>query len=595
MTPSSKPAKPVMYCFLHDGVQFGPCSESDLRSQVAEGQLRANDSVWQVGVRQRRPAGSLEWLFPSIPNMNSHTLQSSETQAHAFQSKVLKTTGQLHAQPSQTIHTSNRQPGSIRVQLADTWRSLPGVFGNTFPQNMARMNARTIAVCVSGLVVLLSTLSGAFRSKMDVSGNSGNSVALLANNIGNTMSQLSDAEQQLAALNEEERLRRTEQQALQDQKAEAFLKRASELLRSDMPHAARECLEQGLKLSPQHTASHVAMADLMASQGEHSKAIVSLWKAVSSADEDPRVQLDLLTRISADCFNSEDFPGAIKAMEHAIRLKPEEGAYRYTAGVASLKANQLQRAVPHFEAALEYFRLAGQTGEWEYKAMCQLATTHRRLGATEKALEICERVLDQDPRNLDARSIRGIICAEDNMSDLALKDLQFAANHPDCSLDTAVAFTNAFRKNEQWESALLACRKACLLNRKDAELTYWRGFLSLLTGNYQDAAADARLAFNLKPGDEKLKQDILHLSTTAETLVSRGITLDQLIDEQERAEAKFQELVNSRASRSAAASNSYSTSPGNYSGSYVTPRNAGRLGVLGIQVIPGQHAHHFGQ
>lgn len=592
MISASNATKPNLFIFLHDGVQFGPCTVLDLKQQVAAGLLRENDLVWQTGAKCQRRAGSIGWLFSTSGETESVTHDSTFTPSHLDKHTNGCSGEQLESQ--KRFKNENHQV-SLLSSCFDFYArcsKLSGIQKEGALRAAICATRLKLAVFFGGSLILLLIICGSFLRTQDTSRDGWGSQAALA--LGPAMSQLQGFERQFSAQQDETRRKKEVEDARQRNATEELLKKSTALLASDMPHAARECLEQGLELTPNHTASHVAMAELSKSQGEHAKANDSLWKAVSSANGDIRTQLDLLTRISADCFNLGNFHGSIKAMEHAIRLKPEEGAYRYTAGVACLNADDARRAVSYFEAALEYFRLAGQTGAWEFKALCQLAIAHRRLGATQKAMELCEEVLQRDTQNLDARCIRGLMYAEDNIPGLAVKDLQFAVAHTGCSLETAIAFAEAFRKNKQWEPALIAIRKACLLNRRDARLTYWRGMFSLLTGHHEEAAADARLAMQLEPEDEKLKAEIVQLSSTAGTLISRGITLDQLIDEEARAEAKWWELVNSR-SRSSGASSGYSSGSGDYSGSYITPRNAGRLGVLGIHAIPGQHAHHFGQ
>lgn len=592
MITAKKTTKPNLFCFLHDGVQFGPCTPSELQLQVAERQLLSSDFVWQVGGKRRR-AGTIGWLFPAAVNQQESAIDRQLRIDPKCTVVSLLSTEVVNCRTHQQEDTGTAAAQSSFVHvLGKCWEHL-NVLRKSAHATLSNLDSSTLTIGLGCVLIVIVLLRGLFFSRFEDRNPNGLATDMVFG-LGAAMSQLSGVERQLSEQQEEARKRKKTEEAEKRKTTEELLKKASVLVGSDMPHAARECLEQGLKLTPNHTASHIAMAELCISQGEHTSATDSLWKAVSSADGDIHTQLELLTRISADCFNAGDFHGSIKAMEYAIRLKPEEGAYRYTAGVASLNAGNAKHAIPYFEAALEYFRLAGQTGEWEFKALCQLAIAQRRLGATEKALELCERVIQRDPKNLDARCIRGLIYAEDNFPDQAVKDLQFIVTHPGCSLDTAIKFAEAFRRHKQWEPALMACRRACLLNRRNANLTYWRGMFSLLTGQYEEAAADARLAMQLEPEDEKLKTEIAQLSSTAETLISRGITLDQLIEEEVRAEEKFQELVNSRSS-SSGASSGYSSGPSDYSGSYVTPRNAGKLGVLGIQVIPGQHAHHFGQ
>ena len=55
--------RPTEWYYSHDGQQYGPCSDAELKQRVASGQVRPTDLVWHEGMDQWKSAGETGGLF----------------------------------------------------------------------------------------------------------------------------------------------------------------------------------------------------------------------------------------------------------------------------------------------------------------------------------------------------------------------------------------------------------------------------------------------------------------------------------------------------------------------------------------------------
>ncbi|MBL8814745.1 MAG: tetratricopeptide repeat protein [Planctomyces sp.] len=592
----------IRFCFSRNNVEFGPCSAEDLRELVKKGQLSSNDLVWKVGSRRKLRVAEVSWLSrleqPGLEASSVKPIPVSESQPSNRTANHAHPTHWLLAAFVTTItfvgllitHLLKTVQGKDSLDtLRHLWPKEPRERG----QLIQSMIISSMFLAVGG-----SVLSWSHRvTSQSFSSPSGFQFARFSpTQFGTSDLQRiqQDAEQRSLTWKEER-----EEKARQAEIAcRELVDKGRSLLSSDKIHAAKTTMEQAVQQFPSTAEAYVGLADVYFRRDEPAEGISTLWRAVGHAANRPELRIELLVQISSHCLEHEDYSGAIKAMENAIQLKPEEGAYRFAAGVASLKGKKYQQAISYFEAALEYFELAGLTGTWEYKARNHMATAYQSLGKTDAAVSLCDRVLADDPGNLDALCVRGLIYAQSNDPQAALEHLRIVAAMPECELAVLTSYAQAFQDTQQWSAAVEAGTLVMQKEPADGRWVFRRAFSEMRAGRFDLAQSDCDTAMRMAGEDQALRNSVSSLRETLATLLDRRMTYDDLIKEQEMAEmeraaagdAAIFGIGNSGWSSGAPAhSGSGSTGSGS-TYDYLTPHQAGKLGAMGIRIVPG---HYF--
>jgi tetratricopeptide (TPR) repeat protein len=603
------------FCFSHDGIDFGPCTSGELREQVRLGQLTPDDLVWKAGAQQKRPARLVPWLFLS------HTTNESK---RAVTSQPIPDSP-THFEAPHPTKRKTAERGSVSVSAANSSPKAEGELpqykavlnsahevcattiqygrqfavavvsllqGNTtvseivqiWPSGREESKRLTIGCCTGVLsLILLSRLwPSPYSSSQQFSpffpAMSGYSAAATSDAVTEYKMRVAEAREE-----QEERSKEIEMEV------DRLLLKAAELRNAEKFHASENTYSKAIELAPQNVDAHVGLAETLFKLNDPSKAVSSLWQAVEKSRADKQQQLDLLTRISGHHIQNEEYGQAVRALDRAIAIEPEEGAYYFAAGVASINGKKYEQAIKYLETAVEYFHVAGQTGNWEHKAYVHLATAHQHLNETTEALQLCDKVLVIDPNNLDAHCVRGLIYAQNNAVDPAVAELQFVARDPDCNRSMLESFAEAFRRNRQWESCSLVYSKLMDMEPESAAWCHMRAVMRMRIGQFEAADLDCQRAQAMVKDNDPQSVSLKNLREMIRDLKDNQISYDEFMTQNEA--RKMQEFLGPAAffPDSGSFSAPAATSPGS-TYDYLTPHQAGKLGAMGLQIVPG---HYF--
>lgn len=610
--PSVTKHAPQQFFFIHQEREIGPATIPELQEQARMGKLVPDDLIWRLGSEERRAARHLLWLFP-----RSNDKPSTATVAGECSIPQLGLAAPVRVQTPDTLPTPpvrlpvGRDAGPIdysmiaersgaRLQEATQFlREAATVTIEYFREWMAFVK-RAIMDKSTELAAMPEWPQDQHKSlRLAV----GCSLCVVCGFVSSYLFQPASAVRTsrataqvpskvpspapASAWMDQYKQRQAEQQDKRDreiaanaQKYREAVTKGDKLLATGKLHAAQTAYEQAIALDGKASAAHIGLANTFSQMNEPSKVVDSLWKAFHQSTQDKPLQLSLLERIAGVHSEQGEFDGAVRAMDRAIQLEPEQGEYRYTAGVASWNAKNYRPAVKYLEAALEYFELAGQSGEPINKTCLHLAKAHRQLKETPRALHYCDRVLAADSEHHAAHCVRGVIYAQDNLVDKAASDYRCVARNQACKVAELVSFADAFRQHRQWEQALLVYSDIMQKEPERGEWVYHRASVAVQCGKYDIAKADCQYALKLMPKDNPMWNKIQELNSTVATLTRRGITLDIL--QQETRDAAIARHYGPGPSQNYAPARSAPRSPYGY----LTPNQAGRLGAMGIHLGP---------
>jgi superkiller protein 3 len=152
-------------------------------------------------------------------------------------------------------------------------------------------------------------------------------------------------------------------------------------------------------------AAHNRIGHVLEQQNKLDEAIAAFRKAIELEANSPRSHNALAWILATRPeVNLREPKQAVALAKRAIELKPEEGSYRTTLGVAQYRAGDWKEAIAALEKAMA-MRKGGDGNDWFFLAMA-----HWQLGEKDKAREWYDKAVEwmdkNQPKNGELRRFR---------------------------------------------------------------------------------------------------------------------------------------------------------------------------------------------
>ena len=257
-------------------------------------------------------------------------------------------------------------------------------------------------------------------------------------------------------------------------KARQLLERGAELEREERYNEAVRLYEEARDLMPDDVDPYLALARAYAAQGEWSKALEQLEKAVEVDAEDAGAQRELGVML---CRRQEYEP-CVEALEKAVELAPDDSLNRYWLGLAYQQSAQQGENRAH-EQYVEALRIDPEFG----LAHLALGRLYRSQPGNEAlALEALERALDaaleSGDEDLEAKArseLAAFYYGQDNYAQCIEEWLEVLEEYPeDADAHRRIALCYAMRREEgDIEQAIDEFERALQLDFEQMDAYYF--------------------------------------------------------------------------------------------------------------------------
>lgn len=291
---------------------------------------------------------------------------------------------------------------------------------------------------------------------------------------------------------------------------------------------ALHLLDPKLRVAPQSPQLWTLKGLAYQGKGDGKRALNSFQEALKSAP-DYLPALEGAAKIEYDSEN-EDAP---QLLQRILKLKPEDQTAHAMSGVLAFKRGNCDQAITHFSQSEPLL-------ESQPAAMQQYAACLMKLSETEKAIAVCNRMIQARPEDADARRSLAAVQIAAHESQDALQTLEpLLAKDPDAATMRLAAA--AYEDSKDTPNAVKMLRQAIVKDPREERL-------------YVDFASLAMDHQSFQTGIEMINAGLALQPESAPLYVTRGVLYVQLA-EYDKAEADFEkgEQLNPHESASAAA------------------------------------------
>jgi tetratricopeptide (TPR) repeat protein len=285
-------------------------------------------------------------------------------------------------------------------------------------------------------------------------------------------------------------------------------------LRDDQFDKALELLRPALAASPQNSQLWTMQGVAYKGEGKNAEALNSFRHALKLTPDN----IPALQGVAEIQFASAD-PAGIPALEHLLRLRPDDLTSHAMLAVLEYQQGDCGAAVVHFEKAADLFKS-------RLPALDAYGTCLVKLKRLKEASDVFGRALDLAPQDKRQRLVLASVqlMAHEPDSAIATLDPLLAAGHDAPTLELASA---AYEEAHLTEKAVSALREAILLDPKNVDL-------------YVDFAVLSATHQSFQVGVDVVDDGINQLPKAARLYFARGVLLVQLA-QYEKAQADFDE------------------------------------------------------
>lgn len=239
---------------------------------------------------------------------------------------------------------------------------------------------------------------------------------------------------------------------------------------------AAECFRDVLRLDPDHTLAHNALALAFARQGELDQAIGELEAVLTARAREP----DVLCNLGIIHQARGDLVVATRYFTAALHRQPGHVASRHNRGLSAMLQGRLYAAIDDFNGVT---RVAPDHA-W---ALVQKGCCWYRLGQTGRALDAVRRALRAAPGNFVVRYNAGTLLLRESIVDQAMRELERAYELDPKSVDVIINLGVATYLDERTRQALDHFRAAARMNPKHALAKYNCAIAAQMLEQYEES------------------------------------------------------------------------------------------------------------
>ncbi len=271
---------------------------------------------------------------------------------------------------------------------------------------------------------------------------------------------------------------------------EALTARGLLQLRLGMDEEALSDLNRAFKLEPKNPELLIARAAYMARTRKPNAALDD-YNAAIAASPDLAEAYNNRGALYANSFG--DHEKALKDIEKAISLKPEDPGFHFNLGVVRLKTMDFLAAMAAFEQSLQLKGPAARVHQYR-------AETHSWMGNHAKALEDIQVALEKDPENAGVYETLGLIRLRRHDYEQAIIDLTQAVKLDARSVGAFLRRGQAHAALKEYKPALSDFRRAASLDHASKEALVSLCWVKRLMDEPAAALRDCEKAIDLDPG-----------------------------------------------------------------------------------------------
>lgn len=232
-------------------------------------------------------------------------------------------------------------------------------------------------------------------------------------------------------------------------------------------------------------------------QGRYAEARDEFQKVLPDMDEQQQAQLRAL--IGTTHFEEQDYQAAADAYEEALKgLSPEERtSVQLRLGDAYLQMESYDEARATYESALE-----GLEADGRRQVLVAIARSYDMEGDRERAVETFERILADDPENVQALQLAADLLSREGREEEAQEYLDRIPEEQELPADMLLNQGIRFYNEQKLDQALSNFDRVLGQDPEMADAYYYRGLVYLNKGENAQARADFEKLLELDPGSQ---------------------------------------------------------------------------------------------
>jgi tetratricopeptide (TPR) repeat protein len=206
-----------------------------------------------------------------------------------------------------------------------------------------------------------------------------------------------------------------------------------------------------------------------------------------------------LYREGLAAYNEGDYERAVEQLRLAAALSPDIPDYRFSLGLAYLKAGQAKKAASELEAVRGMIGLRLQTRVKEPLVLLHIASAYIQLDKLDSAKKRLEMALERDSELVEAHYSLGLIAQREGRHADAVRHFELLLEHNPDHPDANLAMANWLREEGREEEALERLRRASQGSPYDFSIQMIFGTVAFEMGVLEDAEEAFRRASELRP------------------------------------------------------------------------------------------------
>jgi tetratricopeptide (TPR) repeat protein len=296
------------------------------------------------------------------------------------------------------------------------------------------------------------------------------------------------------------------------------------------PSAAKAEFQEAVRLRREYLEPRTALAELALQQNRPDEALKWCNEAISIEPDNtgPRVLKAMALRAS---HKSEQ---ARQELNTVLRTSPQNAA-------ALLQLGILETESKNYKAAEQTFTKLARLNVKE--AAGGMATLYTSEGQLDKALDVVGKAVQQSPDLMMLHEMHAALAVRAQKYDVAIQELQTVISKDPNSTSLCLRLAEAQRLKGDWKASIATLERAQRQAPKDPLPALVLGSTLESIGNSAGAIAQFRRAFELKPDDPAVANNLAFLIADTNGNLDEAMRLAQLAVRKAPTESNFADTL----------------------------------------------------